>query len=114
VLAAAELYSLIAYSVQQRIREIGIRMALGATRGDVLRLVIAERAAVVGAGLLLGSAGALACTRMLSGFLFDVHPADPLTFVRVLLFLAAVALAAGYIPARRAAQIQPSSALRHE
>jgi putative ABC transport system permease protein len=114
VLAAAGLYSLIAYSVQQRIREIGIRMALGATRGDVLRLVIAERAAVVAAGLLLGSAGALACTRMLSGFLFDVHPADPLTFVRVVVFLAAVALAAGYIPARRAAQIQPSSALRHE
>jgi putative ABC transport system permease protein len=112
VLAAVGLYGVMAYAVTQRRQEIGIRLALGAEPADVLRLVVGQglRLAVVGVGL--GMAGALALTRLLSGLLFEVTPHDPISFSAAGALLLAVALAAAYLPARRAAQVDPASVLR--
>jgi predicted permease len=110
--AAAGLGSVLALLVSQRTHEIGVRMALGATRGQVLRLVMRQALAPVLAGLGLGAAGALALSRVMSGLLFGVGPADPLTFAGVSLVLLAAAAAAGLIPARRATSIDPMAALR--
>ena len=113
-LAAAGIFGVISYSVACRTREIGIRMALGANAAGVMRLVLGESARLVLIGLAIGIPAALGLGRFLSNLLFGVHPADPLTFAGVALLLAVVALAASYVPARRAMRVDPMVALRHE
>jgi putative ABC transport system permease protein len=112
MLAAIGVYGLLSYSVTQRVREIGVRMALGAKPGDVLRLVVGEGMRLVGAGAVVGVAGALAAGRLVSAMLFDVTATDPVTYATVVTLLAAVAFIACYIPALRAARVNPMSALR--
>jgi putative ABC transport system permease protein len=114
LLAIVGIYGVMAYSVTQRTQEIGIRMAIGAQRGHILQMILWRSAALVAGGLAIGLAGAWAATRVLKDFLFEVTPFDPLTFAAVSLLLALVALAACYIPARRAAAIDPLVALRYE
>lgn len=108
------LYGVISYSVMQRTAEIGIRMALGAQTGDVMKMVIAQGMKLVVAGTVIGSFGALALARLLQSQLYGVSPADPLTFGAIALLLAAVAFAACWFPARRAANVDPMIALRCE
>src|SRR4030095_5418536 len=114
LIATCGLYGLMAYAVTQRRREIGVRMALGATRRDVLRLVLARALRIVVAGLLVGLAGAAGVTRVLQRFLFGVTPTDPIAFTLVTLLLMAVGLMAAWLPARRATRIDPCAALRAE
>jgi predicted permease len=114
LLAAVGLYGVMAYSVAQRTREIGIRMALGAGRRHVLRLVLGQGLRLVGIGVALGVACGAAVSRLLSSLLFGLSPFDPIAYVGVSLFLIAVALVAGYLPARRGAMVDPMVALRHE
>jgi putative ABC transport system permease protein len=113
-LAAVGIFGVISYSVSRRTREIGIRIALGASRASVRSLVIGESAKLVFFGLAAGIPAALVLTHFLSALLFDVRPADPLTFIGVAVLLALVALAASYIPARRAMRVDPMVALRYE
>jgi putative ABC transport system permease protein len=103
-----------AYSVNQRTHEIGIRTALGAQPRDVLRLVMRDGAKIALFGIASGIAGALALTRLMGSLLFEVKPTDPATFAGVAILLALVALAACYIPARRAMRVDPMVALRYE
>ncbi len=112
LLASIGIYGVMAYLVAQRTNEIGIRMALGARPGDVLRLVVGHGMRLVLVGIAVGIVSALAITRLMRTLLFDVSPADPLTFVAVSLVLAAVAFLAGWLPALRAARIDPVLALR--
>jgi len=114
VLAATGIFGVISYSVSQRTREIGIRMALGAQSENVLMQVLKEGARLAAIGLALGLAGSLAAMRLIATLLFRVKPADPLTFVVVAVILAGVTLAASYIPARRATRVDPMVALRYE
>ena len=114
LLAAVGIYGVMSYVVGQRIREIGIRLAIGAQPGDIWNLVIRRSAKLAVAGILVGLAGAFALTRYLSSLLFDVKPTDPLTFSAVALLLVFVALAACYLPARRAMRVDPIVALRYE
>ena len=114
LLAGLGLYGVLAYAVAQRTREIGVRMALGARPVQALVLVGRESLAVVGAGVLLGIAGALASARMISGLLFGIGPADPLALLGAAAVLGAVALIATLLPARRAALVDPAVALRAE
>jgi putative ABC transport system permease protein len=114
ILAAVGLYGLIAFSVSGRTREIGIRMALGAQRREVLALVLRQAMKMVGAGILIGVAAAFAMTRAMTGLLYEIGPADPLTFTAVPALLVGVALLACWLPARRAAHIDPMEALRCE
>jgi predicted permease len=112
LLAGIGIYGVVAYSVAERTHEIGIRVALGAARGDVTRLVLRRIVVLVVPGVALGVAGALAATRVLASLLFEVKPNDPLTFVGVAVLLAAVAVVAGLVPARRASRVDPLVALR--
>jgi len=114
VLAAVGIYSVLAYAVRQRQREIGIRMALGAQLGDVLRMVVAEGMRPALIGVVLGLAGALALKRAVSSLVFGVSESDPLTFLSVSVLLAMVALVASIMPAYRATKVDPMRALREE
>jgi putative ABC transport system permease protein len=114
ILAAVGIYGAMAYSVNQRTHEIGIRTALGAQPRDVLRLVMRDGAKIALFGIASGIAGALALTRLMGSLLFEVKPTDPATFAGVAILLALVALAACYIPARRAMRVDPMVALRYE
>ena len=114
LLAAVGVFGVTSFSVQQRTHEIGIRVALGAPRSSVLALVLGQGLAAAMAGVGIGIVAALALTRFLSSLLFGVKPNDPLTFGIVALVLAGIALLAAYIPARRATEVNPMVALRHE
>jgi putative ABC transport system permease protein len=114
VLAAIGIYGVMAYSVAERTREIGIRMALGAKAGDVLKLVAVRSLVLFSAGLVLGLAGSLALTRYLTSALYEVTATDPATYAAVSAMLAAVALIACLVPTRRAVTVNPTVALRYE
>jgi putative ABC transport system permease protein len=114
LIATCGIYGLMAYAVTQRRREIGVRMALGAERRDVLRLVLTRALRIVVAGVIVGLAGAVGVTRVLQSFLFGVTPTDPIAFTIVTLLLMAVGLMAAWLPARRATRIDPWAALRAE
>ena len=114
VLAAVGLYGIIAYTVARRTHEIGLRMALGAGRSDVLALVMRCAVALTATGIAIGLAAAFAVTRMLGSLLFEIDPHDPLTFGGIAVLLALIALAASYVPAYRATRVDPVVALRYE
>ena len=114
MIAAVGIYGVMAYVVAQRTGEIGIRMALGATRVDVVGMVLSRAALVVAAGLAIGGAGAWSLRASVKAFLFEVQPGDVRIFVAALVTLAAAALLASAIPARRAAAVDPLVALRQE
>jgi putative ABC transport system permease protein len=112
VLAGAGIFAMMHYSVAQRTKEIGIRMAIGARRVNVVRMILGEGFVLVGAGVGAGLAGSVALAQAIRSLLFEVEPGDPLTLSAVALLLAAIALLACYIPARRATRVDPMLALR--
>jgi ABC-type antimicrobial peptide transport system permease subunit len=114
LLASIGIYGVMSYAVEQRTHEIGIRMALGARTGDMMRLVVGNGMKLVAIGLVAGLAGAFWLTRYMSSMLYGVRAGDPFTYIAVALVLLAVAFLATYIPARRAAQVDPVIALRYE
>jgi putative ABC transport system permease protein len=114
MLAAVGISGVVSFSVSQRTREIGVRMALGANKRDVLRLVLNRSMGTAMIGVGLGLAGSFALTRFLSGLLFEVKPMDPFVLGAVVLVLSGVALLASYLPARRATEVDPMTALRCE
>jgi len=114
LLATVGIYGVLSYSVTQRTREIGIRMALGAAQRDVIRMVAGNALRLAGAGITIGLILVFALTRYLSSLLFEVRPTDPITLAGVCVLLAIIALAASWIPARHAARVDPLTALRDE
>jgi putative ABC transport system permease protein len=114
VLGSVGIYAVISYVVSQRTREIGVRMALGAGRGDISRMVLKEGLGLALTGIGLGLLGAFAVTRLMMALLFDVSPTDPLTFAAVPALLASIALFASWVPAQRAASVEPLEAIRSE
>lgn len=114
LLAAVGIYGLLSYTVSSRATEIGIRMALGARQEDVLGLVLREGLVLAGAGFAIGLTAALLCTRTLSSFLYDISPSDPACFVGIAVVFGMTALLGSYLPARRAANIDPNVALRYQ
>jgi putative ABC transport system permease protein len=113
LLAAVGIYGVMAYAVTQRTREIGIRMTMGAQRGDVMRLILAQAMRPVAIGVGAGLAASAGVSQLLASLLYGVSPLDPATFLGVALFLSTVALVAGYLPAQRASRVDPMDALRH-
>jgi putative ABC transport system permease protein len=113
-LSTLGIYSVLSYSTAQRTREIGVRMALSAERGSVLRLVVGRGIGLAGLGLAIGIAAALLLTRLMTDLLYEVRATDPVTFVGVTTVLAASSILACYVPARRATKIDPMVALRYE
>jgi ABC-type antimicrobial peptide transport system permease subunit len=113
-LAAVGVHGVLAYRVAQRRREIGIRLALGARSGDVLRMVVGDGLVLAAAGVVLGAAGALALTRLMSSLLFQVTPRDPVAFLVAPLVLGTVAAVASWLPARLAAALDPVATLKEE
>ncbi|HTQ59764.1 MAG TPA: FtsX-like permease family protein [Candidatus Solibacter sp.] len=114
VLGAVGIYGVISYSVAQRTREIGIRMALGARRSEVMLLIVGQSARLALLGVVIGLTGALLLTGLMASLLYGVGAADPATYVGVAILLVLVALAASFLPARRAMRMDPARALRHE
>jgi putative ABC transport system permease protein len=114
LLAAIGLYGLISYQVQQRLGEIGVRVALGATRADIVRLVLVRAGLLSLSGVALGLLGALAVTRVASSLLFNVSTADPAIYAAVAAVLTIIALLASWVPTLRAVRVQPAVALRYE
>ena len=114
MLTVVGLYGMMTYSISQRTHEIGVRIALGAPPAGIVRLVLGESALLIGAGLLLGLAGAIALTRFLSTLLYAIKPTDPATFLFVSSLMLAVGFLACYVPARRASEVDPTVALRYE
>jgi putative ABC transport system permease protein len=114
LLAAVGIYGVISYSVMCRTHEIGVRMALGAGRNRIARMVVGWAVVLAGVGVAIGVGGSLALTRLLRSMLFGVSPTDPVVFCGAALFMLAVAALAGYVPARRAARVEPMDALRQE
>jgi ABC-type antimicrobial peptide transport system permease subunit len=113
-IASMGIYGLMTYLVSQRTREFGIRLAIGATKADVLRLVLRRAAVLIGIGLSLGLLGSAIILQLITKLLYGVHALDPAIFVAVALLLSAITLVASYIPARRAARVDPLAALRYE
>jgi putative ABC transport system permease protein len=113
-LAAIGIYGLMSYSVTQRAREIGIRIALGANRSTVFRMILSQALSLAGIGVAIGLVGALVFSRLLQSMLFNVKPADPPVFAGILALLLGIALLASYVPARRATKVEPIEALRYQ
>jgi ABC-type antimicrobial peptide transport system permease subunit len=112
LLASVGIYGVMSYSVAQRTREIGIRIALGARRGDVLQMTVKQGLKLVGLGMILGLVAAFLLTRALASLLYGISATDPITFVAISLVLFLVAILASYIPALRATRVDPIAALR--
>jgi putative ABC transport system permease protein len=107
-------FGVLAYSVAQRTQEIGVRIALGATPGGILKMVLGQGLLTVAIGLIVGLAGSLLLTRTMRSMLFEISPNDPITIVGIALLLLLIAMLASYIPARRATRVDPMIALRYE
>jgi putative ABC transport system permease protein len=114
LLAIVGIYGVISYAVAQRTRELGVRMALGASRGHVLALVLGQGTRLALIGVAIGIVGALALSRVVASLLYGIRPTDPATFFGVPLLLTAVAMVASYVPARRATRVDPLVAMRTE